>query len=185
MDKIYLPDWIADNEFHKVRADWRNVYKDHPKKPGIKLLIPGARKVIEEGEAAVAAAKAELAATEAEGDRKIAEQKAELVRIQTAAKNARIDNRLERAFKEQGVNVHFIRIAISSLKNQYEFDVVPGIGDEYSVTATITATGYSTSAEYAVEDFLDSEEGAGIRPKPRARSDGMFTAQLAALKSLH
>lgn len=192
MDKIYLPDWVASSDLHKVRADWQDVYEDHPTKPGIKVLMRGARKVIEGGEAELAALKAEEARSAARDASKIAELESKLVRIQTesknartAAKNARIDNRLEQAFKARGVNVHLIRSGIALLRNEYEFDVVLGMGDDYSVTATVPATGYSTSAEYVVEDFLDSEEGAGFRAKPRTRSDGMFTGQLAALKSIH
>lgn len=119
-------------------------------------------------------------------ERELAELKAkhekDVVAEKQARKQDKIDSTLHSACKDAGIPDGLMEgaIAILTAKATFEVDESYEFGGGVVIA---NSGGHLNSVEGLVENFLDSDEGAGFRGKRRAApSDGYFTALLSGMK---
>ncbi|RWF64851.1 hypothetical protein [Mesorhizobium sp.] len=111
-----------------------------------------------------------------------AKHEKDVVAEKQARKQDKIDSTLHSACKDAGIPDGLMEgaIAILTAKATFEVDESYEFGGGVVIA---NSGGHLNSVEGLVENFLDSDEGAGFRGKRRAApSDGYFTALLSGMK---
>ncbi|RVC64390.1 hypothetical protein [Mesorhizobium sp.] len=111
-----------------------------------------------------------------------AKHEKDVVAEKQARKQDKIDSTLHSACKGAGIPDGLMEgaIAILTAKATFEVDESYEFGGGVVIA---NSGGHLNSVEGLVENFLDSDEGAGFRGKRRAApSDGYFTALLSGMK---
>ncbi|MEQ1951358.1 hypothetical protein [Mesorhizobium sp. CN2-181] len=110
----------------------------------------------------------------------IAKLDARLAASKLARHTERVMAALSASLAAANTPTTLIRGAASILLEQHHWEIETGYDDEAVISAD-TPFGLQ-SVDGLVENFLESEDGAGFRPKKTAPSDGFFTSMIAQMK---
>jgi hypothetical protein len=169
-----MPMMVAD--LNDVPDEWREVYRliESGRDAGKYSLSPKARQL------------RDWYAREAqrvhdEGQSGLAAQQSELEALQRQNHEEAVSAALKSELLAQGAKSELVKGATALLRQQFQFEVEPGYGDERVV---ICRNDFGlTSVQGAVRGLLESDEGAAFRNRSAAPSESYFTSMLSGLRA--
>jgi hypothetical protein len=168
----HLPATLTADELHTIEVDYQPAYIDDNDDGNLRLSKRVANLICEK--------LTEIEQLVKERDEGIATRDAQLAKSQAARTNETIATALKSALLTAGATEKLIPGAVALLRQQHTFEVETGYADEKIVTAQTDAGLHSLPM--LVENFLESDEGAGFRPKRPAPNDGYFTSLMESLR---
>ena len=163
------------SDIRELPEAYREMYQASDKIPGKYELTEAGRELHQWFLDQVATLRADHSAS-------IATSEAELAKLRKASQDDAVAASVARALSASGVKPGLHKAAAKLIGDGATFKVEPGFGGAEKTVLATTRNGFVQTVDDVVAEFLDSDDGAAFRGKPKAPASSYFTDMARELK---